>query len=115
MQNEEPKSETMNHAVLPEPMFSEPDKALILIGKPQDKAIFDAVKSYHIAKTRDRQPIVWELTTADIRARLPKKFRAMQNITIRRGLKRLQSLGLIKLHNLGYNRVGYSITRWDLE
>lgn len=95
--------------------FSEPSpKALFLVGKRQDKAIFEALRGYHFKWTKDLRPIVWELTASDIRNLLPKKLRKTHLITVRRSLRDLESLGLIKLHKVGYNRTGFSLSRFDV-
>jgi hypothetical protein len=89
----------------------EPPKTVILPLRPIDLDIWAVLKRLHVASTEERRSIKWEVRTSDIRANMHKPC---QKLTIRRGLKRLEKAGLIKLFYPGYNRWQFSIERWDV-
>jgi len=81
-------------------------------GRMIDREIFEVLRNWHKARVNNQEPVVWEITVMDIKRSLPVNITAVSSITVRRSLKRLEKSGYIKLHDLGYNRTGYSLRRF---
>lgn len=75
--------------------------------RPVDLDIYRVLKLI-VSLRGGASDMVLDVTTSDIRSRLGKPC---QKLTIRRGLKRLEKAGLIRLTLLGYNRWGFSVLR----
>lgn len=95
--------------------FKEPTADLVLVSaSPLDIAVFKFLKARHLKRIKETRPILWEVTASDILKGLPKDLQKYRPISIRRSLRKLESLGLIKVREMGYNRLGYTISRFDV-